>query len=600
MFVFSYPAVADTKNFSVWANATYRIEESGNTRVVYKLELVNKTSEKAATAYKIKIGFNNIAHVTATDPSGSVVPVVKKIEDGYTIEVPFKSRIVGIDKVLNFTLTFDTPDIATKKGNIWEISIPGLKEENDFSSFNARVEYPTSFGIPSFIKPSYVTPTGNNNLQILTFNKDHLKKSGISFAFGEYQQYEFTLKYHLKNGNVFPTTKEIAIPPTTNYQEVYLQSITPAPQNVLLDKDGNWLAQFSLLPSASKEITITGKMKVFLTPKKQELSQQEYALFLKEQPYWQISDQSIKQLARKLRTPQKIYQYVTQHLTYDFSRVTEKKPRLGGKGVLQNPKSAVCLEFTDLFITLARSAGIPAREVNGFAFTKNTHERPLSLLKDVLHSWPEYYDKDLQTWIMVDPTWGNTTGGTDYFNLLDFDHIAFVVKGEKSEYPIPAGGYKLMGNESEKDIKVQFSNSTLLKTEKLQLTPDMPKSTIAGFPVSGNIKIKNVGNVILGPQEISISTAWLLPSNQKIKSPSIPPFGSITIPIYYHRSEFLTNKDEVITIAVDQDTFRQVLHVSPFVLSKEMIIKGGISIVIFGIIVSVFTYTTRRLSVFRS
>ncbi len=31
---------------------------------------------------------------------------------------------------------------------------------------------------------------------------------------------------------------------------------------------------------------------------------------------------------------------------------------------------------------------------------------------------------------MIDPTWGATTGGVDYFETLDFDHFAFVVKGK--------------------------------------------------------------------------------------------------------------------------------------------------------------------------
>jgi len=51
---------------------------------------------------------------------------------------------------------------------------------------------------------------------------------------------------------------------------------------------------------------------------------------------------------------------------------------------------------------------------------------------------------------MVDPTWGNTTGGVDYFNTFDFDHLAFVVKGISSTYPVPAGGYKLTGDENKK------------------------------------------------------------------------------------------------------------------------------------------------------
>ncbi len=63
----------------------------------------------------------------------------------------------------------------------------------------------------------------------------------------------------------------------------------------------------------------------------------------------------------------------------------------------------------------------------------------MSLVKDVLHAWPEYYDESKKTWIMIDPTWGNTTHGMDYFSSLDFEHITFVIKGLSSTYPVPAG-----------------------------------------------------------------------------------------------------------------------------------------------------------------
>jgi transglutaminase-like putative cysteine protease len=52
----------------------------------------------------------------------------------------------------------------------------------------------------------------------------------------------------------------------------------------------------------------------------------------------------------------------------------------------------VCLEFTDLFIAIARAAGIPAREIDGFGYTQNAINRPISIDEDILHAWPEYYD----------------------------------------------------------------------------------------------------------------------------------------------------------------------------------------------------------------
>ena len=204
--------------------------------------------------------------------------------------------------------------------------------------------------------------------------------------------------------------------------------MNPAPENVTKDKDGNWLATYLLRPRSSTRVEVRGKAAVSLFPKPEALSDESRAEYLKEKPYWQVSDSRIQKLAKDLKTPKAIYDYVVKSLTYDFERVKKQQARLGAVATLQNPTSAVCLEFTDLFIAITRAAGIPAREVEGFAFTDNQKQRPLSLVQDILHAWPEYYDDTRQMWIMVDPTWGNSTGGVDYFDVLDFDHFAFVRK----------------------------------------------------------------------------------------------------------------------------------------------------------------------------
>src|SRR6185503_5658119 len=149
----------------------------------------------------------------------------------------------------------------------------------------------------------------------------------------------------------------------------FITDITPKPINVIQDEDGNWLAQYRLLPTQKLDVTVAGVTQMQLVPKEQSISEKEIKLYTKELPYWETNSTTITALAKELKTPQAIYEYVVKTLTYDFSRVTDDKPRLGAVASLKNPTSAVCREFTDLFIALARATGIPAREVDGFAYT---------------------------------------------------------------------------------------------------------------------------------------------------------------------------------------------------------------------------------------
>jgi transglutaminase-like putative cysteine protease len=239
-------------------------------------------------------------------------------------------------------------------------------------------------GKPTYIKPNNVKLINNN----LSFTKQDLGNSGISLSFGDEQIFDFNLAYHLENPNLFSVNTEIALPPSTNYQDVEIDSIIPEPSNVTRDADGNWLAQYTLTSGKKINIEVKGKAKISLNPKKEPLSDTELEAFLKVQPYWQSNAKAIRDLASKLKTPHEIFKYVVDTLTYDYNRVQNSSPRLGAYEAYKNPKSAVCLEFTDLFIAIARAAGIPAREVNGYAYTQDEKQRPLSLVKDVLHAWP--------------------------------------------------------------------------------------------------------------------------------------------------------------------------------------------------------------------
>ncbi len=584
------PKTLAASNFDTDYKVTYTVSTNAITRVDFSVTLTNKTAQYYASSYSIQIGFKNISNVNAYDPDGSIVPNLKSGATGQNIEVTFNKKVVGLGSKLNFNLSFDTPEIAQKIGKIWEIDIPGLAKQSDFQNFNVHVNVPSSLGSPTYIKPAIPITNGN-----LDFTKDQLGSSGISIAFGDEQIYKFNLTYHLSNPNLFPIQTEIALPPSTNYQDVLIDSISVKPINVTEDKDGNWLAKYYLPPSKKLEIVVAGRARILLSPKKEFLPQDKINDYLKSQPYWQVSNEAIKKLANTLKTPEAIYEYVTKTLNYDFSRVTASKERVGAAGLLQDPSSAVCLEFTDLFVALARAAGIPAREVDGFAYTKNPAERPLSLVKDILHAWPEYYDFVKGTWIMVDPTWGNTTKGVDYFNTLDFDHFAFVIKGENSNYPVPAGGYKFKGEEKVQDVDVSLGDDFGDIAPILGLSKNFSEIYMSGVAIKGEIIVANIGGSLIDQQDLIIQTKFLEPQYQKITLSRIPPFGFLTVPVSFNKTPFLTNRADVATITIGGKSISQKIKISPFIINKWSI-GGGILIVIIATIALIIIIRSRRIS----
>lgn len=584
------PKVHAAESFKTNYLVTYTVQETGVTQGKFEITLTNANSQYYASSYKIAVGFPEITNVKAFDPDGQITPTVIKTSNGFTIDLAFNKKVVGEGNTLPFTITFDTPNVAVKNGSIWEINIPGIDNQSAFSAFTVNVKVPESFGPAAYIKPN----TGNTDL---TFTKEQLGKSGISIAFGEKQLYSFTLVYHLQNKNVFPIPTEIAIPPTTNYQEVFIESMEPQPSNVLIDKDGNWLAQYRLLPSQKVDVVVKGKVEVILHPRSEDLSPEQKKEYLREKAYWQVQASQIKKLAQELKTPEAIYSYVVKTLQYDFSRVTENKPRLGALKALQTPTSAVCVEFTDLFISLSRAAGIPAREINGYGFTQNTIERPASLSQDtLLHSWPEYYNSEKKTWIMVDPTWANTTGGIDYFHTMDFDHIAFVRKGMESKYPVYAGGYKYAEDKDKKDVQVRFSAETVDRKNHIELYTDLEPLFLSGLPIQGKLGLKNVGSSLLPVQTARIFSGELPTSTSTITFPPVPPYGIREEVLSFHATSFLTNRVYPFTITLGAKQIQRTVTVAPFVINAYTI-TGGIIFAILIIILLIITFKTRRVSI---
>lgn len=579
-------------NFLTSVNSVYTVKESGTTHVLLSFKLKNKSGSYYASSYTIGVGFNSIDNLHAFDQQGSITPVVKKEADKTTITLNFNGKVAGTGNVLPFTVSFDTQNVATKVGNIWEVTIPGIINQEDFESFNVHIDIPPSFGKPAYIKPQQL---GNT----LDFTKAELHKSGIFIGFGDKQIYHFNLTYHITNKDIYPIQTEIALPPTTNYQEVSVESIQPKPTNVIRDKDGNWLAQYYLLPLQKTNVIVSGSTVVSVTPKEEQYSDEDLILYLQEKPYWQTSNKQIQQMAQELKTPAAIYNYVTKNLTYDFSRGTDQQERSGAAAVLNKSTSAVCLEFTDLFIALSRAAGIPAREVDGYAYTQNTKEKPLSLIKDILHAWPEYYDKNKKQWIMVDPTWGNTTGGLDYFSNLDFDHFAFVIKGVNSIYPIPAGGYKLAGQENIKDVQVTFANTLPDMTSHLAAEITLPKTVLTSGAIQGTITLKNTGNAEILQQKITVISDILTPKKKELVSNTIPPFGNIQIPILFDKTNFLTNQKANVTILFANQKVKKTIVIYPILSDNALLIGGGILVSI-TIIIFIITTATRRISISRS
>jgi len=585
LFYFSPPIFASSE-FETLYNVTYEASSSGRVVVTQEISLTNKLSNVYATQYSLIIKGGQIENIRANDEEGPLKTEIKKTGQETAINLTFNQQVVGTGKTLNFNLTYDALDLARKNGQIWEISIPKLGEKEKIDNYTLFLKVPKSFGKPTFIKPPPIESNQDENYNIFRFAKNQVILAGVNAIFGEFQIFNFNLSYYLENPNSFLGEIEIAFPPDTAFQKISYQEIDPLPANVRVDNDGNWLAKYILNPKEKIIVKARGRVKIFGQP--QEFfpppTQESIKNNLLPRKYWEADNPLIIQKAQELKTPQEIYNFVVKTLNYDFNKVEKKPKRLGALQALIYPQNAICMEFTDLFIALCRAAGIPAREINGFAYTTNEKLTPLSLNTDVLHAWPEYYDEKKRVWVPVDPTWEKTTGGIDYFKKTDLSHFTFVIHGESSEFPLPVGSYK-NSEIQEKNIEVVFGQYEEENPPKLEVEFNLPKKVYWGIKNKGEVIIKNFGpgavyklNARAKSNGIVLTSSKEFPFTLEI----FPPFASKKIELEI-KPQLKDSLNPSLEIYLNDQRFVHSFK-NGFFLEKEILLFLGGILAVIGII----------------
>lgn len=581
------------EEFATSYDVIYDVGLDGVTTVTEKVTLRNLTSQYYANQFKLIIGATQISDIKGSDPGGALEVSSEQVDTSTTINVKFNQQVAGLGKELPWTLQFKSKDFAEKVGKVWEVRAPKVSSTSNLESYNLTISVPTAYGEPTLISPTPRRQTTSAGRMFFTFDKDQLLDSGVSASFGSIQLFDFDLTYHLQNSNLVPVLTNIALPPDTSYQDLIYQRIDPKPVNVTVDADGNYLAWYRLNRGQRIDVNVIGSAKLYTKSKVRNpvLDTKMREKYTKSDKYWETTH---PQIALKLAeilganpprdTTEKaklIYKFVVNSLKYDSSRLTGDidsggVDRLGAVTALNNPGSAVCMEFTDLFISLARAAGIPARELDGYAYTANPTLRPLSLTKDVLHAWPEYFD-DKKGWIMVDPTWENTTGGVDYFSKLDLNHFVFVIKGSSSSQPPPAGSYKLFGEDTQ-DVKVTLSETDFLGKPQLNVAVESKDPILAGFPSILKVKFTNLGNAVhpSAAFDILAKNLTILEGRNQNLGP-VPPFGEASFEFNIRTSSVFDNFDDQIGVLVGSQKFTKDVRIKPFIFFQTVpLVVGGI------------------------
>lgn len=541
-----------------------------NTRAQFSIQITNLRSDVFVSKFSISFPKSFvIKDLKAFDDFQEINPNLTVDDSKTKINLEFSHPNTGKNSVNTFTLQFAQQNLFQVNGNVWEVILPTIENKAD-GTYKIIVNLPENTDKKiSIAKPKPTQITGN---QIIW---DNPNSKTVYAVFGDSQLYSLNLSYHLNNPNLYPVYTDIALPPDTLYQKIYINSLYPKPNLVYSDDDGNYLARYNLNPKQTLPVAFSGATEISVKPRNEVIpvmrnlisSQKNY--LLTDKKYWQVPN-----VPQGLDSSYSIYQNVVTSLSYNYNKAFSKNNRLGAIGVLRTPNNAVCVEFSDLFIAYAREKGIYSREIEGYGFSNDPQFRPLSLVSDVLHSWPEFYDSKSDLWIQVDPTWENTSG-IDYYNSFDLNHITFAIHGKQPDYPLPAGMYK---TENSRDVSVTAITEKPKEIQSLSISGDQIPSKISdNRKISSIVTIMNTGNVYLWNIPVKVASDVVNFSNDQFSISYLAPFEKKDITLDYMSKYKNKNVNGNITITfLDKQLLSKPIVIIPYTYVIGLRIASGV------------------------
>lgn len=552
----------EINKFDLKTETIYQLGENGNTKVTVNYSLTNLSSAYFASQYVVQVGSSNVQKLSAFD-SGGALQIQTKAEGGKPQEVvTFKNPVAGIGKVQKWTVTYESPDLIKKNGSLFQVLLPPPFIDDYTTDYSVVLKIPETVAKPvSFSPQPSKTQSGN-----FVWTKTDLKSSGIYSVFSTrnpavpFVTYNFKINYKISNPKLTPVNVEVPLPPDTNYQKVFLKSVSPRPLDVRVDPDGNWLAKYYLGSNAKLEISAVGivalQQKPTLTVFTPKTDQKK---LISPDQFWETDNSGIKAEAQKYGSIKEIYTGVLEILKNREPETSPDARRSGAQYSLLVGTTASGQDYTDLFVTLARARKVPAREVIGI-IPSSQGSTPQ------LQSWAQYYQSETNSWRMVDPSLEAATRGLNYFSDWDLNHFTFLIRGQSSTKPFfpnfsTKDSFNITVSPSEADIDI-FSQS------KITLRPDIPAHATAGFPISGKIFVENNGPTIHNSETLRLSSQQFSFEKQILETEILPPFSSKVLDIKILSPNWLSSTNGTISLQTS-DTTRD------FPVTIEPIYKSG-------------------------
>ena len=433
--------------FNVTIDRTFEIDADGHMQVTETRTIKNNTTNRYIPStstedfeiFQFRLGENtndellkkSVATARILDSNGNSM-LFSKTQNGtrFNLEVKYPRNITSGQSVV-FKLQYTNYELSEKVGALYDIYIFGFDKDFVFQkddtvfAYNTTLIVPESLGPENFVSPDPSSKNSAGGKMVYKFAQESLIDQFVWLQLGKKQFYKFKVTQEVKatkDKNIgFYNRYNLIIPRNIDEAEinqtVYYTKIDPLPKHIRQDDDGNLIGAFEFPTDFNGEIVLEGYAEVSVVG---DIDQSQVGSLsditsgfsgdLEEADYWEVNDEAIQTKAEELKGTEtnifkiveSTYGFVVDSIDYSDVKRFGLNERQGAKRTLEGG-AAVCMEYSDLFLTLSRAQGVPARAAFGYGYDSrvpSTEQEP--------HQWVEVYMPGVDKWVSVEVTWGES------------------------------------------------------------------------------------------------------------------------------------------------------------------------------------------------
>jgi len=407
-----------------------RLLPNGTASVEYVIHLVNESDKFFIRDYSLLTDYSDVFGLRVLE-NGSLGDFRKEhIEDKVRIKVLLQEPLVNYGDKGDICIKYQTRQIFQKDGLISSLYVPYIRTEEDLISVDFTLAIPNEIGDISYISLKDKSYTEYEQSKVFRYSREDAP-SGVLFLFGDKQQFDFIYNYRLDNDTDKLKNFNITLPPESEFQKPFFIDTQPVPERTLSDQDGNNIVEYSISPKESKDIRIAGVTIFTLDEEQKGWEVSVTSDYLEESDIWNFSSDNVRSvinnITRKDFSPFENAELIYEYLILNFNYGEKDTPRrMDAVSLLQEKPLLSCQNFSDLFIALARGAGILSREVIGYSSWSKSQVG--------LHTWVEFYDTGNNRWVACDPCLEKQLGFLE-FEDIDLNRIILAYRDNSSEDP---------------------------------------------------------------------------------------------------------------------------------------------------------------------